>query len=104
MEQKHKEIFQILHDMGIRNDSLFDDFFKSIYLDEETYILILRNQSIKPHIFLGRSPNNIRTNAFNQKIAHIWHANIDIQFILDLYAIATYCTSYMTKVDKTITS
>ena len=27
----------------------------------------------------------------------------DIQFILDPYAVATYCTSYMTKVDKSMT-
>jgi hypothetical protein len=33
----------------------------------------------------------------------MWYANIDIQFILDPYATATYCTSYMTKVDKSIT-
>jgi len=29
---------------------------------------------------------------------------IDIQFVLNPYAIATYCTSYMTKIDKSITS
>ncbi len=34
----------------------------------------------------------------------MWFANIDIQFILDPYAAITYCTSYMTKIDKSITS
>ncbi len=33
----------------------------------------------------------------------MWFANIDIQYILDPYAIVTYCTSYMTKIDKLIT-
>jgi hypothetical protein len=33
----------------------------------------------------------------------LWFANIDIQYILDPYAIVTYCTSYMTKIDKLIT-
>jgi hypothetical protein len=35
---------------------------------------------------------------------HLWFANINISFNLDPYAIATYCTSYMTKIDKSITS
>ncbi len=42
---------------------------------------------------------NIKTNAFNICIVHLWFANTNIQFILDPYVIATYCTSYMTKID-----
>ena len=34
----------------------------------------------------------------------MWFANTDIQFILDPYAVTTYCTSYMTKVDKFMTT
>jgi hypothetical protein len=34
----------------------------------------------------------------------MWYANTDIQFILEPYVVATYCTSYMTKVDKSITT
>ncbi len=34
----------------------------------------------------------------------MWFANIDIQFILDPYATITYYTSYVTKIDKSITS
>ena len=34
----------------------------------------------------------------------MWFANTDIQFILDPYATTTYCTSYMTKVDKSMTT
>jgi hypothetical protein len=34
----------------------------------------------------------------------MWYAYTDIQFIYDPYATATYYTSYMTKVDKFITT
>ncbi len=37
-------------------------------------------------------------------VVHLWFANIDFQFILDSYVAATYYTSYMTKIDKSITS
>jgi hypothetical protein len=33
---------------------------------------------------------------------HLWFANIDIQFVLDPYVTATYYTSYMTKINKSI--
>jgi hypothetical protein len=36
-------------------------------------------------------------------VENIWQANSDVQFILDCYVIAKYCTSYLTKIDKTIT-
>jgi hypothetical protein len=58
----------------------------------------------KPHIFLKRTSKNIKTNAFSIYFVHLWFANIDIQFILDPYAVATYYTSYMTKIDQSITS
>jgi hypothetical protein len=37
-------------------------------------------------------------------VIHLWFANIYIQFVLDPYVTATYCTSYMTKIDKSIES
>jgi hypothetical protein len=54
----------------------------------------LRTKLTKPHIFLKCIFKNIKTNAFS----------INIQFILDPYVATTYCTSYMTKLNKTITS
>lgn len=32
----------------------------------------------------------------------LWYANIDKQFILDAYVVASYCSSYMTKQDMTL--
>ncbi len=47
---------------------------------------------------------DIRTNAYAIKATTLWEANIDIQFILDLYVVASYCTSDLTKIDRTITN
>jgi hypothetical protein len=52
---------------------------------------------------LKQTPKNIKTNAFNICVAHLWFANTYIQFILDPYVVTTYCTSYMTKIFKSIT-
>ncbi len=53
---------------------------------------------------LKQTSKNITTNAFSICATHLWFANIDIQFIINPYATATYCMSYMIKIDKSITS
>ena len=35
---------------------------------------------------------------------NLWNANIDAQYVLNAYAVASYCSSYMTKVDKSMTN
>jgi hypothetical protein len=67
------------------------------------YILSLRSKFKKQNIFLKWTPKNIKSNAFSILVSHLWFANTNIQFILDPYAVATYCTSNMTKIDKSIT-
>lgn len=67
------------------------------------HIISLRNQLIKSHVSLRKAPNNIHTNAFNPKVADMWHANISIQLTFDPYVVATYCTPCMIKVNKIIT-
>jgi hypothetical protein len=104
LKDKAKEIFIYLKDLETGIELEFTDFLNKFRISEATYILALRSQLKRPQIFLARTVNNIRTNAFNKDIVNLWYANIDIQFILDPYAAATYCTSYMTKVDKSITT
>jgi hypothetical protein len=70
----------------------------------KVHILSLKSKLTKLHIFLKRTLKNIKINAFSIHVAHLWFANIDIQFILNPYVIGTYCTSYMTKINKSITS
>jgi len=73
-------------------------------LDENTYILNLRSKLTKSHLKKKKTPINIKTNAFSAHDVHLWFTNIDIQFVLDPYGAKTYYTSYMTKIDKLITS
>jgi hypothetical protein len=70
----------------------------------KVHILSFKSKLTKLHIFLKQTLKNIKTNAFIKHVVHLWFANIDIQFILDPYATTTYCTSYTTKINKSITS
>jgi len=103
-KNQYKDIFEFLKELGTRSKMTFDEFLLRFNIDNSTYIICLHTQLKRPQIFLKRKLCDIHTNAFNKTIANTWYANKDIQFILDPYATATYCTSYMTKVDKSITT
>lgn len=51
-------------------------------------------------MFLKRLPCEIRINAYNPKILELTEANMDIQFVLDAYAAASYVVSYMMKAQR----
>ena len=48
-------------------------------------------------LFLKRLPSEIRINNYNVHLLKAWRANMDIQYVLDPYACATYILSYITK-------
>jgi hypothetical protein len=68
-----------------------------------TCIRSLRKKSTKLHIFFKWTPINIKINAFSICVVHLLFGNKNIQLILVPYAIHTYWTKYMTKINKLIT-
>jgi hypothetical protein len=66
--------------------------------------LNLRRKLTKLQFFLKRTPTNIKTNAFNIHVnIHLWFAKKNIQIILNSYATTRYYTSYMKKIDESLT-
>ena len=53
-----------------------------------------------PTVFLKRKPNELRINNYNPACLKAWRANMDIQFVLDVYACAMYIVSYISKAQK----
>ena len=97
------QIFNALNNMDIETTMSFSIFLYSLSINKRTYIDSLRIKLKKPTIFLQRACKDVRTNSFRIHAGNIWQANTDLQFILDPYAAASYCTSYLTKIDKTVT-
>ena len=73
------------------------DFFNELFVTEDQYVAALRSCVNRPTIFLKRDLNEIRINAHNETILHLWKANMDLQYILDPYACAVYVISYIGK-------
>ena len=67
---------------------------------EKHYILAIRSSLNCPTIFLKRKPNELRVNNYNPACLSAWRSNMDVQFILDVYACAMYIVSYISKAQK----
>ena len=102
--QKHKDnwrnITKNLNDMKEGEDMTFDQLLVSLNITEQKYILATRSSLNSPTIFLKREPNELRVNNYNSACLSAWRANMDIQFVLDVYACAMYIVSYISKAQK----
>ena len=102
--QKHKDnwrnITKHLNDMKEGEDMTFDQLLVSLSITEQKYILAIRSSLNSPTIFLKREPNELRVNNYNSACLSAWRANMDIQFVLDVYACVMYIVSYISKAQK----
>ena len=83
--------------MKYGEDISFEDFLNKLHLTEDNYILAIRYTLKRDTLFLKRQPSEIRINIYNTNLLKAWQANMDIQYVLDPYACATYILSYITK-------
>ena len=78
-------------------DISFEDFLNKLQFTEDSYILAIRYTLMRDTLFLKRQLSEIRINIYNTNLLKAWQANMDIQYVLDPYACATYTLSYITK-------
>lgn len=108
IEEKHihseklKEIKQkteeILKDKDV--DLTFDEYLEKIGFNENDYILAIRSELMRPKIFLRRDICEAYINNYNKDLLLLHQANMDVQYILDVYACVIYLVDYMQKSDK----
>ena len=100
----HKEKWNLiqkqLNDMKEGDNISFDQLLTNLKITENNYILAIRSSIVSPTIFLKRQPNELRINNYNSPCLAAWRANMDIQFVLDVYACAMYIVSYISKAHK----
>ncbi len=95
-----KDIKNKLNDLKEGKNITFDKLLKELDVSEHDYALAVRSSINCPTIFLKRTPNELRINNYNSACLHAWRANMDIQFVLDVYACAMYIVSYISKAQR----
>ncbi len=89
-----------MNDLKEGKDKTFGQLLEELDVSEHEYVLAVRSSINCPTILLKRSPNELRINNNNPACLHAWIANMDIQFVLAVYACAMYIFSYISKAQK----
>ncbi|CAB3994303.1 Hypothetical predicted protein [Paramuricea clavata] len=103
LKESWRNIQKTLNALKEGEDTTYDQLFSNLGIPEESYILAIRSSLNCPTIFLKRKPNELRVNNYNPACLSAWRANMDVQFILDVYACescAMYIVSYISKAQK----
>ena len=95
-----KSIKKYLDDANEGLDMTFDQLLQELNVTEEKYLLAVQSSIKTATIFLKRAPNELRVNNYNPACLLAWRANMDIQFVLDVYACAVYIVNYISKGQK----
>ena len=102
--ERHKDTWAFikkhLNDMKMGEDITFYQLLVNLKLTEKDYLLAVRSSLKTPTLFLKRKPSELRINNYNAACVSAWRANLDIQFVLDVYACAMYIVSYISKAQK----
>jgi hypothetical protein len=101
---KLRSMFTSLEQKNYQNQMTFEDFLVEMDLEEDKYIQLIQCKLKQLTIFLKRKPSHIWNNSFAKDMPNLWNANIDAQYMLNAYAATSYCSSYMNKVDKSMTN
>jgi hypothetical protein len=104
LADKSRSMFTSLEQKNYDSQMTFEDFLVEMDLGEDQYIQLIQCKLKQPTIFLKRKPTHIWNNSFANDMPNLWNANTNAQYVLNAYAAASYCSSYMTKVDKSMTN
>ena len=99
-KDRWKSIKMHLDEMKEGEDISFDELLLALKVTEENYLLAVRSSLNVARVFLKRSPNELRINNYNPACLRAWRANMDIQYVLDVYACAVYIVNYISKGQK----
>ncbi|GBM39081.1 ATP-dependent DNA helicase PIF1 [Araneus ventricosus] len=99
--KKFKRIREFLTQLELKELSLkgatFKEFLQHLNMSHEEYFLAIRSGINRPTVFLSRNVDDVLINSYNPKILSLMQANMDIQFILDEYAVVSYLVDYINK-------
>lgn len=80
-------------------DIAFDDILIELNLTKEQNVLAIRSSLKVSKIFLKRNSQEISISYYNEDILNLFESNIDLQFVLNEYAVASYIINYVSKTE-----
>ena len=97
-------VYEQLDDNIDKNTSM-EEVLNKANVSEQLYINALhwiKTKSGQPAIILKRKPYEANVNNYNTILMKSWEANIDVQFVTNVYSCVMYLASYISKPEKTL--
>ena len=94
---------QLLDDPDFKEEMSIEEFCKMIGTDEKEYVELLGISEQGKVLVMKRECNARYINNYNPEMIAAWNANMDIQLVIDPYAVVSYIANYMNK-DETQTT
>jgi hypothetical protein len=101
-KDRWQRLYHAMNAMKEGEDISFEAFLAKLDVTFDDYILAIRSSLKSDTIFLKRKPCEIRINNYNKYCLAAWEANMDIQYITDIYSCAMYVVSYVSKASRGI--
>ncbi|XP_044578906.1 uncharacterized protein LOC123261377 [Cotesia glomerata] len=97
--RKVREDIQKFLEENFKKESIIsiEQMLKKFRITYDSYIEIIRSGLYRPTVMLRRNPDECMINSYNQELLKLHSANMDIQFILDMYSCASYVLNYLNK-------
>lgn len=100
-KENYTKIHKRIKELFAKPDEIsFDDILNQLELSEQEYLFAIRSSLKKSTVFLKRGSMDIGINAYNREILQMFESNMDIQFILNEFAVASYIVNYISKIDS----
>ena len=93
----------LLEDPNFDEDMKIEDFYAAIGTNEKEYLEFLSISERGRVLILKRDLKERNINNYNTEMILAWNANMDIQLVVDPYAVISYIASYMNKDENSTT-
>uniref|UniRef100_A0A8D8UR91 ATP-dependent DNA helicase n=1 Tax=Cacopsylla melanoneura TaxID=428564 RepID=A0A8D8UR91_9HEMI len=98
MKENFKKIEGLMKHYYIKmEDRSFEYVLEKLEMNEDDYILAIRSSLKQVRVFLKRGTQEVGINGYNKDILCLFEANMDIQFVLEEYGLASYIVNYISK-------
>ncbi|XP_055685660.1 uncharacterized protein LOC129791526 [Lutzomyia longipalpis] len=100
MKENYQKIANLTAYFSHKHEEMsFPDILKKLKMTREEYIMALRSNIKRSRMFLKRSSKEVNINAYNESLIMCIESNMDIQFVVEIFALAKYVADYVSKAE-----
>ena len=99
------KIQESLENIDCSSEVTLEELLQMHSISEERYIEALiwaKTKNGQPAVLLKRKPSEVNINNYNKTLMKAWEANLDVQFVTNVYACVMYVASYISKAERTL--